>query len=545
MHMNYFNHSSPMNRLPGFLFAALCLSSYFGMYAQAEKTTPNSAPPSSDLKIVGGATVTTALPWMAAIMNSSVADKVNAQYCGGTLIHPQYILTAAHCIVDNFTGSPANTTGGIFLKYPNQVNVMIGVTDLYDPAGVRLEVDQIILHPEYTVAGSLNDLALVRLAAPVPNEVMRLNEDPNLVSPGNTASAYGWGSTTGDPNNLMYDQFLRGLDMPVIDTVVAQAAHPNFNLGGPENFAAGFDTAGKDTCYGDSGGPLLLYDLDGPVIGGISSYGESVCAQADGYGIYTDVSNYIPWIHSYLYPNFYAWEKFYFVNGLRGDADGDGVCNLMEFAFDTNPNVIASQDRIVDATYQVSGMEYYGLTVPFRNDAPEFEIGVEKSADLITWTPIATANVTAPSALTSVVMEHSLRDADPIGTDALRFLRAGFRAAPITTQRVGTPGLTSGILKTSDAISPATGARVDVYDLFDAFGGQTLEIDLRSPNFDVLLLIYNVDTGNIVLQDNNSGPNTDASLTFFPVNGTRYEIHVTSPNSSDLGRYELRVTKLP
>jgi Trypsin len=173
------------------------VSSYVIAYWRVDE--PNSL----GAQIVGGGEASTSTyPWMAALLDSSVSDGFNAQFCGGSLIDPSWVLTAAHCVTD-----PDLT--------PSEVQVALGHDTLSSiTPSDRLAVDEIIVHPDYDAATSDNDAALLHLAAPVTGNVpVLLAHDPAHTPAGAVATIVGWGSTR---ENGGYPDHLRGAYVNVL-----------------------------------------------------------------------------------------------------------------------------------------------------------------------------------------------------------------------------------------------------------------------------------------------------------------------------------------
>ena len=119
-------------------------------------------------------------------------------------------------------------------------------------------------------------------------------------------TASGWGLT----QRGFLARNLKFVDIPVVDHQKCTAAYEKKSY--PEGrvtdnmLCAGLQSGGKDSCRGDSGGALVFLDNETQkwFVGGIVSWGSINCGEADQYGVYTKVINYIPWIKSIINSNF-------------------------------------------------------------------------------------------------------------------------------------------------------------------------------------------------------------------------------------------------
>ena len=206
------------------------------------------------------------------------------QFCGATLIAPQWVLTAAHCIED--------TTEG-------RLDVVIGAYDLRqaDGSGQRVQVTQIIRHPSYgEINGTLsNDLAPLKLAAPVTNvPVLRLIDAATRTASGQPCKGMGFGATSEGGNT---SPVLLQVDLAFVTQSTANAVSGAIT---DAHLGAGLAGGGRDTCQGDSGGPLVVADgLGGWFHAGVVSFGDG-CARTGVPGIYTNTLKYVPWINQQI-----------------------------------------------------------------------------------------------------------------------------------------------------------------------------------------------------------------------------------------------------
>ncbi|MEO6030031.1 MAG: serine protease [Candidatus Binatia bacterium] len=241
-------------------------------------------------RIVGGRVATAgAWPWQAAILFDGAASVG----CGGSLIAPEWVLSAAHCfVVDDETKA---------LVSNGEVRILLGAQNLSlsEPSQQEFTVDQIVVHEGYDTTTSDNDVALVHLsrAATLNARVAAVtlvtaDDETAIAGAGTVATVTGWGATAedGDVSDLLKQ----------VNLTIASNASCNVIYGGDITAnmlcAGGRPQGGEDSCQGDSGGPLVVPAGAGRYEqAGIVSFGSG-CAEPDVPGVYTRVSRYRDWI---------------------------------------------------------------------------------------------------------------------------------------------------------------------------------------------------------------------------------------------------------
>jgi len=229
-------------------------------------------------------------PWQVALVFSDSDSLYDGLNCGGSLIAREWVLTAAHCFD---------------LRTAEDYDVAAGVHDLTDPAPGfrRVSIAEVIIHPDYDPFTLDNDIALLRLAEPIdarPADGTTLPIAYAQLVPagvgqlaGVEATVTGWGTRAFGLLDRPPD--LHEVDVPIVANADCDAAYG----GGitANMLCAGVPQGGRDSCQGDSGGPLVVFEeTDGQwQQAGIVSWGIG-CAQPGLPGVYSRVSNYIPWL---------------------------------------------------------------------------------------------------------------------------------------------------------------------------------------------------------------------------------------------------------
>ncbi|EDO41035.1 predicted protein, partial [Nematostella vectensis] len=239
---------------------------------------------SSTSRIVGGAAANPGdWPWQAQLRTTT-----GFPYCGGSLIHSNWVLTAAHCISS---------------KRPAEVVVRLGAhsrlgsltTDMQD-----IKVSAIITHSNYNSRTMYNDIALLKLATPAQTNskvgFVCLPETEASPSDGTTCWITGWGtlSSGGSPPDILQEA-----SVPVVSRARCEQAYTDPNQIHDSMLCAGLDNGGVDTCQGDSGGPLVCESGGKFVLHGATSWGYG-CAAKGKFGVYANVKYLLTWVKTQM-----------------------------------------------------------------------------------------------------------------------------------------------------------------------------------------------------------------------------------------------------
>jgi trypsin len=219
-----------------------------------------------------------------AVANVSIAG---AEGCTGTLIAPDWVLSAGHC--GSITGALTGGALGLPIGWPSgAVKVTLGTTKADGTGGQTTSVDRIELSPRY-VATNGNDIALLHLAQAATQTPVQIAGAgaAALWQPGTVETIAGFG-TTSDGGPL--PATMQVAQVPIVSDAACAAAYPSSFESGTQ-ICAGYPQGGTDSCAGDSGGPLFGHDAGGALkLVGATSYGDG-CAQAGKYGIYARVAD--------------------------------------------------------------------------------------------------------------------------------------------------------------------------------------------------------------------------------------------------------------
>ncbi|XP_070096677.1 vitamin K-dependent protein C isoform X6 [Equus przewalskii] len=222
-------------------------------------------------------------PWQVILLDSK-----RKLACGAVLIHTSWVLTAAHCMEDS-----------------KKLIVRLGEYDLRrrENGEVDLDIQEVIMHPNYSKSSSDNDIALLRLARPatfsqtivpicLPDSGLSERE---LTQAGQETVVTGWGYRSETKRNRTF--VLNFIKVPVVPH--SECVRTMHNLVSENMLCAGILGDTRDACEGDSGGPMVASFRGTWFLVGLVSWGEG-CGRLHNYGVYTKVSRYLDWIHGHI-----------------------------------------------------------------------------------------------------------------------------------------------------------------------------------------------------------------------------------------------------
>ncbi|PIO41130.1 hypothetical protein AB205_0216790 [Aquarana catesbeiana] len=242
-------------------------------------------------RIVGGTdSLDGKWPWQVAVIDK---ESSGTYLCGGSLISPEWVMTAAHCIHKPIQVSNYKVYLGMY-----QLNVI-------SPHTVVANVRKIIVNSNYIIEGGPGDITLLQLATPVTYtqyiKPICLPSSNTTFPCGTECWVTGWGTRYYGAGSLVTNGILQEVMVPLIDRNTCQM---DYSLGTSDlikydQICAGYKNGQKDSCQGDSGGPLVCEVQGVWYQVGIVSWGDG-CAEPNFPGVYTLVTAYQAWIGKYL-----------------------------------------------------------------------------------------------------------------------------------------------------------------------------------------------------------------------------------------------------
>ncbi|KAB0404656.1 hypothetical protein E2I00_017569 [Balaenoptera physalus] len=243
---------------------------------------PQVEPKKCPGRVVGGCVaIPHSWPWQVSLRKRFPSRN---HFCGGTLISPEWVLTAAHCL-DSFSG-------------PASYKVVLGAHQETAVEDSVQEIQVAKLFPGPTRA----DIALLKLSSPAiitEKVIPACLPSPNYVVADRTVCYItGWGETQGTYGAGL----LKEARLPVIENKVCNRYEYLNERVRPTELCAGHLAGGADSCQGDSGGPLVCFEKDKYILQGVTSWGLG-CARPNKPGVYVRVSKFVTWIEEIMRKN--------------------------------------------------------------------------------------------------------------------------------------------------------------------------------------------------------------------------------------------------
>ncbi|MFB9903347.1 serine protease [Allokutzneria oryzae] len=248
-----------MRRIAGLLLTVLTLAA--------------PTPPPAQPDIVGGVPASAeSYPWLVGVL-----DVNGTLYCGGTLVAPLKVLTAAHCVGR---------------RRPADLKIVQGRTNTTSTTGRTIKVATAWAHPGFRTVTEGDDVAVLTLAEPAFVLPLSLAAPKDVLAywPGLPATVFGWGRIfeAGPVSPVLLT-----VSVPVVDDTTCKSAYQSYDP--LKMVCAGRPQGGADACQGDSGGPLVVGDK----LIGVVSWGEG-CGAPGKPGVYARVAAYQPLIQQQL-----------------------------------------------------------------------------------------------------------------------------------------------------------------------------------------------------------------------------------------------------
>ncbi|CAK2158900.1 trypsin-like serine protease [Vibrio crassostreae] len=367
-----------------------------GIYAVSLSSTSVLADVSA--RIINGKEATQGnWPFMAALVSRNV-NAYDGQFCGASFIGERYVLTAAHCVEDNGR---------------EDLDVVIGVSNLSasQAAQHRYAVDNIYVHEYYNSAATGNDIAIIELAEKPAESVVNLVDGYTRgnLNAGQMLTVMGWGDQDASDGYSSKSELYQ-VNVPLVNQYQCNTVpYSGYSSIGSDAFCAGYSDGGYDSCQGDSGGPIVVSTNGVYEQLGIVSWGKG-CAEANAYGVYTNISYFDDWIDEQKAGFSYRQVEML---GARLLAP---ISHTFEFTNKSDQNIqvnrvypISGNDTVI--TDNGCGTLTVGqsceVVVSYNlNSIGEHEFGINVDTDLLVGTVTSTVSVIGARSVTNTVNSY-------------------------------------------------------------------------------------------------------------------------------------------
>ncbi|OED62362.1 serine protease [Vibrio splendidus ZS-139] len=336
-------------------------------------------------------------PFMAALVSRNV-NAYDGQFCGASFIGERYVLTAAHCVEGNGR---------------EDLDVVIGVSNLSASQATqhRYAVDNIYVHEYYNSAATGNDIAIIELAEKPAESVVNLVDGyvRGNLNDGQMLMVMGWGDQDASDGYSSKSELYQ-VNVPLVNQYQCNTVpYSGYSSIGSDAFCAGYSDGGYDSCQGDSGGPIVVSTNGTYEQLGIVSWGKG-CAQANAYGVYTNISYFDDWIDEQKAGFSYRQIEMLGAKLLAP------ISHTFEFTNKSDQNItvnriypISGNDTVItdNGCSTLTAGQSCEVVVSYNlNSIGEHEFGINVDTDLLVGTVTSTASVIGARSVTNTVNSY-------------------------------------------------------------------------------------------------------------------------------------------